>query len=112
MMKIVQGWMKIIVVALMCVMAWPAQALEIGGVEFVSVCTPWSGDSAAKAQGFVEQYGVPWTMTFDEGGTVTKSYEMHKVGDLVPFTVMATPEDEDSTIIKVTVEKFSQKLME
>jgi len=48
-------------------------------VEFVSVCTPWRGDSAEKVKRFVDRFSVPWTMTFDASGEVTKIYEVEGV---------------------------------
>lgn len=48
-------------------------------VEFVSICTPWRKDTPEKAAKFVERFQMPWTMTFDDGGAVTKSYEVSGV---------------------------------
>lgn len=49
------------------------------GLQIVSICTPWSKDSAEKAAAFKEKYHMNWPVVFDQDGTVTKQYQVQGV---------------------------------
>ncbi len=81
-------------------------------IEFVSICTPWSGDSVEKAAKFVKQYKMPWMMTFDDGGSITESYEVKGVptncvvgkdGKVLFYVAGALQEDQMTTILDAAV---------
>lgn len=55
------------------------EAYRSKGIEFISICTPWSKDTPEKAAAFSAQYQIPWATIFDHDGSITKKYEVSGV---------------------------------